>query len=342
MKKARAMRRSGFALESLLTLSFAVLLASGCGSLQQPTGLPASDAGATNSNVDEINRNLTILAQQPSTPASDYQLGPEDSLKITLYNIPPEEAMTPRETTVRVSQEGKIALPLVGDVSVAGLSTGNLERLLRERYEKYLRNPQVGVQLTEARSQQISVLGAVKTPGVFRLTGPKTLVDMLALAGGINPDAGSQVHIIRQGPEGRQSYVIDLFALATNPSGLNKSVQGGDLINVPEAGMFFVDGAVGKPGSYPLVHAYKLTQALAVAGGIKSTLADFSGILLFRRRDPSTFDRIPVDLNAIRSGNTPDPKIEPDDVIVVPLHVGKYIVERFIGGIGLPSMPTTR
>jgi polysaccharide biosynthesis/export protein len=333
---------SGIALKSLLLLSFAVLLAAGCGSVQQPVSLPPPAAGSSNIAVDEINRSLTMLAQQGSKPASDYQLGPEDYLKITLYNIPPGESITPRETSARVSQAGKIALPLVGEITVAGLSPANLEHLLRERYEKYLRNPQVGVQIMEARSQKISVLGAVQKPGVFQLTGPKTLVDVLAMASGISPSAGSQVHIVRQGPEGRQTYVIDLFALATNPSSINRPVQGGDVINVPEAGQFFVDGAVGRPGSYPLVHAYTLTQALAVAGGIKPTLADYSGILLFRRRDPATFERIPVDLNAVRDRTVPDPKIETDDVIVVPIHTGKYIIERFIGGIGLPGVPGVR
>jgi polysaccharide export outer membrane protein len=323
-----------------LPLSFACLLAFGCGSVQQPVSMAPPVGEPVNPAVEEINRSLNLLAQQSSTAPSDYQLGPEDFLKITLYNVPPGESITPRETVVRVSQEGKINLPLVGDLSVAKLSTFELERLLRERYEKYLRNPQIGVQIVEHRSQQVSVLGAVQKPGVLQLTGPRTLVDVLAMAGGISPKAGNQVHVISRGPEGRQSEVIDLFALATNPAMLNRPLQGGDVVNVPEAGTFFVDGAVGRPGSYPLTHTYTLTQAIAVAGGLDAVLSDNSGILLFRRRDHLNFDRIPVDLNAIRNREAPDPKIEPDDVIVVPIHTGKYIVERFLGRVGLPRVPS--
>lgn len=338
MKNVPSMMLSGFVLKGLLTTVLALPLVSGCGSGQQPVSVAPTAATPANPAVDEINRSLSILAQQPSNATGEYQLGPEDFLKVTLYNIPPGETLAPRETDVRVTQEGKIKLPLVGELAVAGMNTFELQRLLRERYGNYLHNPQVGVQVMEHRSQQVSVLGAVQNPSVLQLTGPKTLVDVLAMAGGINPDAGSQVHITRQGPEGRQSVVVDLLALTTNPASVNRPVQGGDLIHVPEAGTFFVDGAVSKPGSYPLVQPYTLSQALVVAGGVQHHLADYSSISVFRRRDPLTFDKIAVDLNAVRSGGTPDPKIQPDDVIVVPIHGGKYFIDRFIGTLGLPRI----
>jgi polysaccharide biosynthesis/export protein len=339
MKNVPSMMLSGFALKSLLTIVLALLLASGCGSGQQPVSVAPTAATPTNPAVEEINRNLSLLSQQPSNAASEYQLGPEDFLKITLYNIPPGETLAPRETEVRVTQEGKIKLPLVGETAVAGMSTFELQRQLRERYGQYLHDPQVGVQVMEHRSQQISVMGAVQNPSVLQLTGPKTLVDVLAMAGGIDPNAGNQVHITRQGPEGRQSFVVDLLALTSNPASVNMPMQGGDLVHVPEAGTFFVDGAISRPGSYPLIQPYTLSQALVVAGGVQHHLADYSGIFVFRRRDPLTFDKIPVDLNAVRNGGTPDPKIQPDDVIVVPIHGGKYFIDRFIGTIGLPRIP---
>jgi polysaccharide export outer membrane protein len=340
MKNVPSIVLSGYVLKGLLTITLALLLASGCGSGQQPVGVAPTAATPANPAVDDINRSLSVLTQQPSNAAGEYQLGPEDLLKITLYNIPPGETLAPRETDVRVTQEGKIKLPLVGEIAVAGMSTFELQRLLRERYGQYLHHPQVGVQVVEHRSQQVSVMGAVQSPSVLQLTGPKTLVDVLAMAGGISPNAGSQVHITRQGPEGRQTFVVDLLALTTNPGAVNRPVQGGDLVHVPEAGTFFVDGAVSKPGSYPLLQPYTLSQALVVAGGVQHHLADYSSVSLFRRRDPLTFDKIAVDLNAVRSGGTPDPKIQPDDVIVVPISTGKYLIDRFIGTIGLPRIPT--
>jgi polysaccharide biosynthesis/export protein len=232
-----------------------------------------------------------------------------------------------------------LSLPLLGDVPVAGLTTSGLEQLLRGRYNQYLHNPQVGVQVKEYRSQVVTVAGAVRTPVVYQLTGPKTLLDMLAIAGGISERAGSQVHLYRQGPEGRQSYVVDLLALANNPTLVNMAVQAGDVVNVPQAGMFFVDGAVRLPGSYALSRPYTLTQALSVAGGVNRELASYSGTTVYRRRPGAEAEIIPVDLTAIWDGKASDPPIEADDVIVVPISSAKYIVRRFFGTIGLGSVP---
>jgi polysaccharide export outer membrane protein len=290
--------------------------------------------------VAEINRSLTAAALQTAAPTDDYRIGPEDILQITLFNIPAgEQGVTPRTTDVRVSQDGMITLPLLGDVPVAGLTTSVVEQSLRERYDKYLRNPEVGVYVREFKSQRVSVLGAVRSPGVFQLTGPQTLIDLLAMAGGVSEKAGMQVHVYRQAPEGRQSYVVDLLALARNPGSVNMSVEPGDVINIPQAGTFFVDGKVGKPGSYPMDQSYTHTRALAIAGGADVTLAKLSSISIFRRRDDLEPERIEVDLNDVLAGKATDPLIEPDDVIIVPMSTAKYIVERYIGAIGLGGVP---
>jgi polysaccharide biosynthesis/export protein len=211
---------------------------------------------------------------------------------------------------------------------------------LRARYDQYLHKPQVGVYVKEYRGQRVTVTGAVRNPGVLQLTGPKTLIDLLSMAGGIGDKAGSQVHLYRQGPEGRHSYVIDLQALARNPGLVNMPVQAGDVINVPQSGMFFVSGAVRRPGSYPLAQTYTFTQALTVAGGVNGDLADYSEIAIFRHRDGSEAEKIPVNPNEIFAGKARDPLIAPDDVIVVPVNSFKWFVHRFIGGIGLPSIPS--
>src|SRR5690606_28974713 len=113
-------------------------------------------------------------------PPTDYLIGPEDLLEITIFNIPEGEVgVTPRRTEVRVSQEGKISLPLLGDVYVTGLTPAGLEQELQKRYDQYIHKPQLGVYIREYRSQQVSVMGAVRNPGVFQLTGPKTLIDLL-------------------------------------------------------------------------------------------------------------------------------------------------------------------
>jgi polysaccharide export outer membrane protein len=97
--------------------------------------------------------------------------------------------------------------------------------------------------------------------------------------------------------------------------------------------MFFVDGAVNKPGSYPLGRYYSLSQALATAGGVNPELADYGSVSIFRRRSPTQVETIPIDLSSVMSGSAPDPQVEPDDVIVVPMSSVKYFVKRFVGTI---------
>lgn len=298
---------------------------------------------ASSSSVNEINQSISIAASHSTNSTADYRIGPDDLIQVTLYNIPEQDArVTPRTVILRVSQEGAIVVPLVGSISAKGKTTSQLEQELRTKYEKYIRNPQVGVLVTEYR-QRVSVMGAVQKPGVFDLTGPKTVIDMIAQAGGITEKAGNQVHLYRQDAEGKkQTAVIDLLVLA-NPSGqvtdkkdaamVNMPVQAGDVINVPQAGMYFVDGAVRKPGSYAMGRSYTLTQALANAGGVDNELADYSAVAIYRRHGPTKVETITVDLDKILARQDKDLQVEPDDVILVPTSSAKYFVKRFVGTI---------
>jgi polysaccharide biosynthesis/export protein len=346
MKQLRTTTFPSRVFRSLLALSMCALVAAGCGpgSMSQTQTLASATSPPSMAELDQINRinsALAAAALQTSSPTADYRLSPEDLLDVTLYNIPGSEVgITPRNVEARVSQEGMITLPLVGAIPAAGLTLSALERSLRERYDKYLHNPQIGVSIKEFRGQRITMTGAIRSPGVLQLSGPKTLVDVLAMAGGVSDKAGSQVHIYRQGPEGRQSYVIDVQALARNPGLVNMPVQAGDVINVPQSGMFFVSGAVKSPGSFPLAQTYTFTQALTVAGGVDGELAAYGEIAIFRRRDGLEAEKIPVNPNEIFAGKARDPLIAPDDVIVVPVNSFKWFVKRFIGGIGLPGVPS--
>lgn len=323
-----------------LATLFSVFLFSGCGITPPAPPPQPAQSKPTSPAVEEINRNLGQLASQTGSFSGDYRIGPEDLLQITLYNIPEQGVrVTPRNVTVRVTHQGHVTLPLLGELSVKGMTAPELERTLRKRYERYLYNPQVGVLVQEYR-QRVSVIGAVQKPGVYELSGPKTVIDMLAMAGGLTDKSGNQVHVYRNDDKGKQNIVIDLSVLA-GPSPMvqardshltNMPVKVGDVINVPPAGMFFVDGAVAKPGSYPLGRAYTLTQALATAGGVDKELYA-SNVTIFRRQGPQQADAISVDLHDIQAGRAADPQIAPDDVIVVPVSSAKYFVKRFVGTI---------
>jgi polysaccharide export outer membrane protein len=313
---------------------------------------PGQPNPAPSAVINEINQALSIAAAQSSSSANNYRIGPEDLVQVTVYNIPEQDArVTPRTVILRVSQEGEIVLPLIGEVAVKGKTIGEVEQELKTRYAKYIRTPQIGVLVTEYR-QRVSVMGAVQKPGVFPLMGPGTVIDMVAQAGGITDKAGNQVLLYRLQPNGqRETAVIDLMVLA-NMSGqiidskdatmVNMPVKAGDVINVPQAGMFFVDGAIRKPGSYPLSRNYTLTQALAAAGGADVELADYGSISIYRRHGPTNVETITVDLNDVRAQKSADPKVQSDDVIVVPMSGWKYFVKRFVGtiisGTSAPAM----
>ena len=344
-----------------LAAVFLSLFSAACGAVSENPPIPnRSETSAVISNsasvAADLNRNIAAAAMlQSSTVSSDYQIGPEDLLEITLFNIPEahgmERQVTPRITLARVSQQGQISLPVVGEIEIKGLTVSAAEQRLRERYDKYLYNPQVGVLVKEFR-QRVSIMGAVQKAGFFELTGPKTVIEILAMAGGVTEKAGSQIHIYRVGPKERENHIIDLSVLANsiglvsalNANTINMPVQPGDVINVPEAGMFFVDGAVRKPGSYLLGRRYSLTQALATAGGIDREL-NSDEISIFRRNGPGKVETLVFDLDALLAGKATDPELQPDDVILLPISSGKYFVKRFvgslIGGISLRSFIPT-
>ena len=282
---------------AVFLLSMMVAGACATGTAPEPK-IPSVQGQASQSSVSQINRTLATLAASTSAVSGDYRMGPEDLLQITLYNVTGETAltpssdarMTPRTLSIRVSQQGIISLPLLGEIRVSGMTASEVENALRKAYEKYIYYPQVGVFVAEYR-QRVSVIGAAVKTGVFELTGPKTVIDILAMSGGVTEKAGTQVHIYRQGPNGRETHVIDLLALSSNASLINAGnaglitmpVQAGDVINIPPAGTFFVDGAVKRPGPYPLGRRYSLSQALATAGGVDPEL-NSSDITIFRRK----------------------------------------------------------
>jgi len=317
-----------------------IVLATACGG-PPATMTPEQATSAASSNVNEINKSLSVLAAAQSGNSANYRIGPDDLLQVTNYNIPEQDQrVTPRVVLVRVSQEGSIDVPLIGTVEAKGKTPGQLEQDLKQRYKKYIRDPQVGVLVTEYR-QRVSVMGAVQKPGVFDLTGPKNVIDMIAQAGGITEKAGNQVQLYRQDAEGkRQNAIIDLLVLA-NPGAnnvdskdmqiINMPVEAGDVINVPQAGMYFVDGAVHRPGSYPIGRNYTLTQALAAAGGVDPELADYGSVSIYRRLGPTNVQTIGIDLDDVLARKTPDLQVQPDDVIIVPMSSAKYFVKRFVG-----------
>ena len=214
---------------------------------------------------------------------------------------------------------------------------GELKEIRSLLAEKYLQDPHVNVLIKEFRNQQISVMGAVKNPGVFDVTGAKTILDMLAMAGGLREDAGQLLFLLRPPKEedisqrGKgdydrrpETFVIDLEGLLVEGKlKLNESLLHGDVINVPVSGKVFVGGEVKTPGGFPKGKKMTLSQAIIQAGGLKFQ-AHASETRLIRYSDKGTDKEVlTFNVYAIQKGKDEDPYLKENDIVFVPSSVTK-------------------
>ena len=285
----------------------------------------------------------------------DYKIGSEDLLEITVFE---EEKLN---KTVRVSSQGNISLPLLGVLHVKGLTATEVEKEIRDLLaEKYLKDPQVSVFIKEYRSQRISVIGAVDKPGVYEVTGQKTILAMLAMAGGLKGDvsqtAGQLLFLLRppdpdespgESPkEGEtenmpKTFVIDLDdLLVKGDMSLNLFLRHGDIINVPAAGKVFVGGEVVKPGGFPIVKKLTVSQAIAMAEGLKpKAKASETRIFRYSGKDGGK-EVLTANITEIQNGKAEDLYLKENDVIVVPMSGVKAFLLEFRDTIkGLMYLP---
>jgi len=188
---------------------------------------------------------LTILAlaassdPKPSpspsrTPAAPdevlgYRIGPEDVLQVSVWN---NEAMS---RTAPVRPDGKISLPLLNDVQAAGLTPMELRQELMRRLADYMPHPEVAVSVTDVRSFKVSVIGAVPKPDRYELKSWATVMDVLAMAGGLNEFAARSRIVVIRSQEGRtQRIPFDYEKVRSgDPAQANFHLVPGDIVMVP-------------------------------------------------------------------------------------------------------------
>jgi polysaccharide export outer membrane protein len=177
----------------------------------------------------DVSATVTADPQEPE----EYRIGPQDLLEINVFGV--EEL----SRTVRVNNRGFIALPLVGVVEAAGLTSEELEaRVATALARDFLQDPDVSIFIVEYTSQRVTVGGAVKKPGVYPLKGPTTLLESIATAQGLSDLANpSDVKLYRSVADGKEQ-VID-WNLSDISAGQRKDpfVKGGDRILVAESGV---------------------------------------------------------------------------------------------------------
>lgn len=271
---------------------------------------------------------------------AEYRLGPGDLIEIELFEI------EDYEHELRVSSKGSVRIPLLGTVKVAGMTPSELEDKLYDLFRHNLiRDPQVSVLVKEFQSQTIFVLGAVQTPGQFQITHQLSLIDALAMAGGLDLGKCSDHAFVQHrefgsgsDPNGdeRQTIEVDLKALLRGEDpALNIPLSGGDMVNVPErlVELFYVIGEVNRPGAFeiPVDEELFLTQGLAWAGGPMKTAKLGKGILV--RYEENDRLEIPVDFEDVLKGKLPDSQIQANDVIFIPGSTAKSIGYGLLGVI---------
>jgi polysaccharide export outer membrane protein len=270
-------------------------------------------------------------AETVATQPEEYILGPHDQLTVT-YSDGVEE---PVPKIVLVDNAGEINLSLVGRVPVSGMTARQLERDLTARFQKFYKRVQVTVAVTEFRSQPVSVIGAVNTPGVHHLRGSKRLIEVLSAAGGLRPDAGNAVKITRRLDQGAiplknatedraagfsvAEVSLKSIMQASHPEE-NVEVRPYDVISVPRADMIYVVGEVTRAGGFALTERSDLSvlQALSLAGGLAPQASAANARLL--RPVPGGAQRVEmaINLKKILEGKAPDVPMQPDDLLFIP------------------------
>jgi len=158
-------------------------------------------------STEDWNRRLRELSASEDVAANanprEYTIGTDDVLDVSVF----EAQELNRE--VRVSASGEISLPLLGGVRAAGLTPRELEKSLEQLLrQKYMKDPHIGVFVREMQSHAVSVMGAVRKPGTFQISGSKTLLEILSLAEGLAEDAGEEVTILRGAAQNKAAASI--------------------------------------------------------------------------------------------------------------------------------------
>jgi len=251
----------------------------------------------------------------------------------------------------RIDADGQINLPMVGRLNASGLTVKQFEEALNKRLSVYVREPQVVATIAEFRSQPVSVVGAVKSPGTLQLEGHKSLMEMISMASGFREDAGNTIAITRElewGTIPLPNARIDSsgkFSLAGvsirqilegNDPAANISIMPHDVITVPKAELVYVIGGVNKAGGFVLSEKENMSvlQALSLAEGLILT-ADSRHAKILRQQSEAQVQRveIPVDVKKILEGTSKDVPLRGGDILFVPDSTAKRVGMRTMEAI---------
>ena len=286
-----------------------------------------------------------LFAGQSQAGARAYVLGSDDAISVHVVDL--AELNSKALGAIRIDHEGNIRLPLAGRIHAAGLTVEQLEHEIAGRLSGIMNNPEVSVSVVEFRSHPVSVLGAVRNPGVYQVTGRKTLFEVLSLAGGLNQDASNTIKITRLASAGRlplstatsesggEFYVAELNVKnvmeAKSPEE-NIDVLPNDVITVPKADLVYVVGAVRKSGGFPLLEKEQISvlQAVSLAEGLDRVAAAKNARILRQASPGAERTEMRVNVQEILDGRAKDVALQANDILFIPTSVAKSASLRAI------------
>jgi polysaccharide export outer membrane protein len=262
--------------------------------------------------------------QRPSPP--NIVIGPGDLLNIVVFDTP---ELT---TSARITQDGDVNLPVLGMMKLAGLNTIEAARKIEDelRSRHLILDPHVTVFVVEYASQGATVMGEVRTPGIYPTLGTRKMLDMLSLAGGLQTTAGKTVSIVhRNDPEHPVTIPLQSSA-GTMHDQDNPVILPGDTLIVNKAGIVYVIGDVLKPGGFLIDNnsPISLMQSLSLAGGWDKTAA-LSKTKLIRKTQEGR-EEVDLDLKHVAYGSQADINVRDGDIIFVPSSINKTLTYRGI------------
>jgi polysaccharide export outer membrane protein len=241
-------------------------------------------------------------------------IGRGDALQVKVLEAPE------LEQSARVTDAGTLTLILGGSVQVAGLTPAEaalaIERALVEGH--YVLTPHVSVTLTQTVTQNVTIMGQVRSPGSYPIGTPRPILDVLALAGGLTDLADRKVTIQRHATKEQIVFVVSNFANTVLDASI--VVSPGDTVIVPKADVVYILGDVGRPGGIAMVtNDSKLSalQALSLAGGTPPNAVPSHARLIRKQADGSHVE-LPLQLSAMQKGKQPDIPLQADDIVYVP------------------------
>jgi polysaccharide export outer membrane protein len=241
-------------------------------------------------------------------------IGPGDQVQVQVLEAPE------LQQTGRVTDDGTIPLLLGGNVKIAGMPPSGAASAIEHALIAggYVLHPHVNVTVVRFATQDVSVMGQVHSPGSYFIGTPRTVVDVLALAGGVTELADRKITIERHATKEKVDYFLS--NKASEALAGNVGVYPGDIVFVPKVDVVYVLGDVYRPGGFPMsTNDSKLTvlEVISLAGSTQPSAVP-SHAKLIRKQPDGTYVEIHLPLSDMQKGKRTDMALAPDDIIYVP------------------------